>query len=98
MAATGQTVKLLDSRPDLMSAALPYWKAFNELGGQRPIGFGGAGEIRREAVTDWMNESGISDPVERLTYRSILSAMDAEYLGLIAKSAEVKDEPKGRKG
>lgn len=48
-------------------------------------GMGGVGAMRYEAVTGWLDENGVSDPVSRARFRSLLQAMDEAYLEDAAK-------------
>jgi len=87
----GLPTKLVDEQVDLWGVSLPYWAAFNELSGQRMVGFSSVGSIRREAVTDWLNENGIFDPVEREQFRHFISLLDDEFARL-SMPKESKDE------
>lgn len=51
------------------------------------------GEIRREAVTDWLDEQGIRDPMDRQLYRRILTAADREYVDAVATKQSGKPPP-----
>jgi len=65
--------------PEIASAAAPYWSAWQELIGQRHVGMA-AGPLRREAVTDWLDENGVDDPGERAEFRHYLDKLDGAYV------------------
>lgn len=75
-------LSLINDPPDIMPAARPYLSAFFELTGQRHIdGMGAIGEIRREAVTDWLDENAVEDRSERERFRSLIGVCDRAYIG-----------------
>lgn len=78
-----------DSPPPVCDAAAPFLSAFNELMGQRHIdGMGAVGEIRYEAMTAWLDENGVSDPMERDRYRHYVRSCDRSYLEMVAARRE----------
>lgn len=96
-AAKGEPTKLVDDRPVVCSLAAPFLEAFLELDGQRMVsGLGGASEIFRASVTDWLDENGIEDPMERAEYRRYIRLLDAERLKIMAEKADKTAPPKGR--
>lgn len=79
----------LDQPVALCPAAAPYMAAFQQLMGQRHIdGMGAVGEIRREAVTDWLDENEITDAFERERYRNYLMLCDRAYLSIASAQRE----------
>lgn len=81
----------LDEEVEVIDVALPYWQAWHALCGQRPVGgMGAVGEIRRESVTDWLNEEQIFASAERALYRSILGKLDRLYLDEIGKRTKAE--------
>ncbi len=85
----GESTRVLEEMPEIASASLPYWDAFQRLSGQRELGgMGAVGAIRLEAITHWLNEQGIVDSVERERYRYYLEQMDGEYLSLRLEQME----------
>lgn len=78
-----------DSPPQVCEAAAPFLSAFNQLMGQRHVdGMGAVGEIRYEAVTDWLNENQVKDHFERERYRHYVNACDRAYLSMVAEKRE----------
>jgi len=81
----GEPTKILDEQPEIADQALVYWNAFQRLSGQRELGgMGAVGALRLEAVSHWLDESGIMDPVERERFRFYLEELDGEYLSLLS--------------
>lgn len=77
------------SPPRLGPEASRYMAAFDQLMGQRHIdGMGAVGEIRREAVTDWLDENEITDSFERERFRQYLLLCDRAYLSIVSAQRE----------
>ncbi len=93
----GLPTKLVDDQPSILSISAPYWRAFLDLSGQRGIGMA-PGEIRREAITDWLDAKFIDDPVERDRFYDTVQMVDREYLAMAAKDLDKKAKPEGAKG
>lgn len=56
---------------------------------QRHIdGMGAIGAIRYEAVTQWLDQQGIDDSLERDRYRFFVAACDREYMAVIREERE----------
>ena len=66
-----------------------FLEAFDELGTDRQIGFGGAGPIPYSSIRAWMEEHGMTT-AERWTFRRVVRSLDAVYLSHQAERSKAK--------
>jgi len=94
----GEPAKVLDDFVEPCSIGTCYWEAFHELTDQRDLGFGGIGAIRIDAISLWLDENSIFDPVERDRYFFHLRELDREYRTLVSKQQEAASKTQGATG
>ncbi len=72
-----------------------YWRAFNELSSDRPLGSsGGAGSIPWTAIDRYATRHGIGDPDAFDRFMSLIRAMDRVYLDYAADQAKEGERKK----
>jgi len=81
----------IDERPELFEDLYDVWFAFFELTGSRPVGFGGAGPIPYNVVSDYMNENEIYAVDFRDWFRRMIAALDRALLEEKNNGAKCRD-------
>jgi hypothetical protein len=79
-------------RPELDSEYAFTWDAFSALSSDRSAGMG-EGAIPFTAIDRFAQRYGIDDLDEFDRFRSLISALDREYLGIRAEQSKKDDGP-----
>ncbi len=83
-------------KPEVLPHTIPYWEAWQELRGDRPIdGFGGQGNISYLAMSRYAADHEFFGE-DFLIFKTIIRGMDDEYLSWVAEQRK-KETPNGNK-
>jgi hypothetical protein len=63
----------LDEQPAMLPFSLFYWRAFQELGTERPMGFEGKGPIPLSAIRNYAVDLSMDDDEYEMLKRIIMS-------------------------
>jgi hypothetical protein len=83
----GPLPKALADKPEVPPEMDLYWRAFDDLRGDRQIGMGGLGAIMWTSIAIYADRVGVAgqDAFERFV--TVLKAMDAEYRDFVARQS-----------
>ena len=82
----------LDEQPQLYSGSIFYWRAFQELNTERPIGLGGKGLIPLSAIRAYAADMGMDDD-EYTSFKRIIMDVDNRRERLIRKYRKKSEKP-----